>query len=278
MKRILIPIDFSEYSENALEVAASIAKKFSAEMIVLHMLGLSESVFTKDESQEFMEAQYYLKLAKKRFNAFLDKPYLRDIKIFQTVQNYKDFKEINNIVKEQEIDLVVMGSHGTSGFSGFFVGSNTEKVVRTCDAPVLIIKKRIEDFKINEGVFACDFKVENIDAYNKAIKFFNKFGANVHLVYVNLPNQNFKSTAETKAEIDLFMSIVHHGDTPRYEKVVYLNDYSIEDGIFNYAKSINADIIVIPTHGRKGLVHFFKGSIGEDVANHASLPVLTIKT
>ena len=278
MKRILIPVDFSEFSENALEVAAKIAMEFDADLIVFHMLGLSEAVFTKDESQEFMEAQYYMKLAKKRFNAFLDKPYLKDIKIFQTVQNYKDFNEINNIVKEQEIDLVVMGSHGTSGFGSLFVGSNTEKVVRTCNVPVLKIKKRRKDFKIKEAVFACDFKVENIGAYIKAIKFFKMFGANVHLVYVNLPNQNFKSTNETNAQIDLFMSVAHHGATPLNEKVIQLDDYSIEEGIYNYAESINADVIGIPTHGRRGLAHFFKGSIGEDIANHASLPVLTFKT
>ena len=118
------------------------AKKFGAKLIVLHMLGLSEAIFTKDEAQEFMEAQYYMKLAKKRFDDFLDKPFLKGVKIYETVQNYKDFNEINNIVKEQDIDLVVMGSHGATGLSGLFLGSNTEKVVRICEVPVLVIKKR----------------------------------------------------------------------------------------------------------------------------------------
>ena len=99
MNKILIPIDFSEFSENALEVAANLAKKFDAHLIVLHMLGLSEAIFTKDETQEFMEAQYYMKWTKKRFNSFLDKPFLKGIKVFETVQNYKDFNEINDIVK-----------------------------------------------------------------------------------------------------------------------------------------------------------------------------------
>jgi len=277
MKRILIPIDFSEYSEYALEVAAKIAKKFKANLTVVHMLGLSEAVFAKDETQEFMEAQYYMKLAKKRFDKFLDKPYLKEIEIFQTVQNYKNFNEINNIVREQAIDLVVMGSHGASGFSSLFVGSNTEKVVRTCDVPVLIIKKRRPNFELNEAVFACDFKVENVRAYNKAIQIFRMFDAKVHLVYVNLPSPNFKSTSEAKEEIELFLSVAHHGDTSRKEKVVLLNDYSIEEGIYNYAQSVKADTIAIPTHGRQGLAHFFRGSIGEDIANHANLPVITFK-
>ena len=241
------------------------------------MLGLSEAIFTKDETQEFMEAQYYMKLAKKRFDTFLDKPFLKGIKVFETVQNYKDFNEINEIVKEQEIDLVVMGSHGASGLSGLFVGSNTEKVVRTCEVPVLVIKKRRENFYIKEAVFASDFEVENMAAYNRAIKFFKMLGANMHLVYVNRPNQYFKNNVEINEQIELFMSVAHHGDNTKDGKVTILNDYSIEEGIYNYAKKVEANLIALPTHGRKGLAHFFKGSIGEDIANHADLPVITFK-
>lgn len=277
MKKILVPVDFSEFSEYALEVSAHLAKKFNADIIVLHMLGLSEAIFTKDEAQEFLEAQYYMKLAKKRFGTFLDKPYLKGLRISETVQNYKDFAEINNIVKERNIDLVVMGSHGASGMTGLFMGSNTEKVVRTCDAPVLVIKKRRKDFDIKQAIFASDFEVENIDAYTKAIKFFDMLGAKVHLVYVNRPNQYFKTTDEVNEQIELFMGVAHHGDNPLDGKVALVNDYSIEEGIYNYAKSIKADIIALPTHGRKGLSNFFKGSIGEGIANRADLPVITYK-
>jgi len=277
MNKILVPVDFSDFSENALEVAATLAKRFDARIIVLHMLGLSEAVLTKDESQEFMEAQYYMKLAKKRFDSFLDKPFLKGVRVFETVQNFKDFNEINEIVKEQEIDLVVMGSHGSSGLNSLFVGSNTEKVIRTCEAPVLVIKKRRQNLEIKEAIFASDFEVENIPAYTKAIKFFKMLGAKVHLVYINRPNQYFKNDQEINGQIGLFMGVAHHGDTLVENKVSILNDYSIEEGIYNYAKAVDADIIALPTHGRKGLAHFFKGSISEDIANHADLPVITLK-
>ena len=54
-------------------------------------------------------------------------------------------------------------------------------------------------------------------------------------------------------------------------------DYSVERGVLNYCESIQADLVGIPTHGRKGISHFFMGSIGEDIANHSPIPVITFK-
>jgi len=277
MKKILVPVDFSEHSEYALEVAATLAKKQEAEIIVLHMLGRSEAVLTKDDSQEFMEAQFYMKLSKKRFNEFLDQPYLKGIKVSEMVQNYKIFSEINNVAKEQDIDLIVMGSHGTGGLSEIFVGSNTEKVVRTSEVPVLVIKEKIPNFDIKKVVFAFDFQIESLPAYNKVLRLFTTLRAEVSLVYVNLPGINFMSTTKIQERIDSFLLASSHGDIPENSKIHQVSDYSVEKGIYNYAKKIDADLIVIPTHGRSGLAHFFKGSIGEDIANHANLPVMTFK-
>jgi nucleotide-binding universal stress UspA family protein len=60
-------------------------------------------------------------------------------------------------------------------------------------------------------------------------------------------------------------------------EVEIYNDYTVERGVLNYSEGINADLIGIPTHGRKGLSHFFMGSIGEDIANHSKIPVMTFR-
>lgn len=278
MKKILVPIDFSEYSEYALQAAATIAKKQNAEIIVLHMLGLSEAVLTKNEGQEVAEAMYYMKLAEKRFATFLDKDYLKGIKVTETVQNYKIFSEINEVAHENDVDLVVMGSHGVSGLrEEVFIGSNTEKVVRTSDIPVLVIKNPGDHFKMDEVVFACDFKMENLRPYHNAMKLFESLGANVHLLYVNLPGERFKSTNQMEDRVKEFLFKADAGNLEVHDKVVYYSDYTVESGVFNYSNKIDADVIAIPTHGRRGLAHFFSGSIGEDIANHANKPVLTFK-
>ncbi len=278
MKKILVPVDFSEYSEYALQAAAKIAKQQNADILVLHMLGLSEAVLTKNEAQEVEEAMYYMKLAEKRFETFLDKAYLKGINVTETVQNYKVFSEINEVAKENDVDLIVMGSHGTSGLrEEVFIGSNTEKVVRSSDIPVLVVKNPGEDFKMKKVVFACDFKIENKDAYRKAMDLFKSFGANIHLLYVNLPGERFKSTNQMEDRVKEFLFKADSGNINMHENVVYYSDYTVETGVYNYSNKIDADVIAIPTHGRRGLAHFFSGSIGEDIANHATKPVITFK-
>ncbi|MDX1462272.1 MAG: universal stress protein [Marinirhabdus sp.] len=276
MKKILIPIDFSEHSEYALEVGATLAKKHDATLVVLHMMGLSEAILTRDESQEMFEAIYYMKLAEKRFNEFLEKDYLKGITVETTVQNYKEFHEINSVAKEFDADLILMGSHGASGLKEVFVGSNTEKVVRTSEIPVLVVKNRIKDFKMDKVVFACDFNMDFTRAFKKAWDFFEKLGAEFQVVFVNTP-EKFLSNQEMQERAFKFM--LHSGvdNTDVYDQTAYYCDYRLEHGIYRFSNEVNADMVVIPTHGRRGLAHFFSENIGEAIVNHSDLPIMTFK-
>ncbi len=94
----------------------------------------------------------------------------------------------------------------------------------------------------------------------------------MHLVYVNTPGDDFLSTQDTYKRVTAFLQKANVG----MEVEIY-NDYSVERGVLNFSEDINADVIGIPTHGRKGLSHFFMGSIGEDIANHSKIPVITFK-
>ena len=277
MKKILVPTDFSENAVHALKVASQLARKYNAKLYLLHMLGISQAIIGKDETNEGAEAIYYMKLVRKRFEDLRKEDYLQGIEIEELVQNYKVFSEINNVAHEKGVDLIVMGSHGTGMINDFFVGSNTEKVVRTSDFPVLVIKVDRPNFKMEKVVFACDFDMENIHAYRRAMHLFKKFGSEVHLLYVNLPNQNFLSSFEMEEKVMNFLKEADEGDLSNLKRVTYHSDYTIENGIYNFSAQVGADLIAIPTHGRKGLSHFFMGSIGEDLANHAELPVLTFK-
>jgi len=278
MKKILVPVDFSEYSEYALETAAILAKKYNVGIVVMHMIGLSEAVLTKDESQEMYEANYYMKLAKRKFDTFLDQDYLKGIALEMTVQNYKRFHEIDDVANDFNASLIIMGSHGATGFKEIFVGSNTEKVVRTSRVPVLVIKKKPSKFKLDKVVFACDFNLDFIESFKRASNFFKELNVQFQVVYINLPDDRFMSTQEMKEKALKFF--IHTGIDEfeeAHEDVVFYSAYSLESGIFEFSNEIKADVIAIPTHGRRGLVHFFSEHIGTALVNHSDMPMMTFK-
>lgn len=273
MKKILVPTDFSEQAENALKVAVQLAKKYDSEIYLLHMLELPiQEIDALSTPSALPEAMFFMKLAEQRFDALLSKNYLKDIKVHDIVKNFPSFSSVIDTCHEHEVNLIVMGSHGASGLKEMFIGSNAEKVVRTSDIPVLVIKGKHDDFKVEHFVFASDFKTENSETYRQATHFAESLGATMHLLMVNTAN-DFLSTAEAKHRIDNFTK-AH--DFKNFTVNIY-NDATIESGILNFSKEINADLIGISTHGRQGLSHFFSGSIGEDVVNHSELPVMSFK-
>ncbi|MFK7834465.1 MAG: universal stress protein [Winogradskyella sp.] len=276
MKKIIVPVDFSEHSEFALEAAASLAQKFGSELIVLHMLELSNAIISSSSDALSQEAVFYLKLAEQKFEGFLDKPYLKDIEVTPIVKHFKVWSEVNDVANEHNANLIVMGSHGASGIKEVLVGSNTQKVVRYADIPVLVIKHNPILLDFENSVFACDFSDEAVTPYLNAKTTFHKLGTKVHLVYVNSPDGHFRSSSEIDKKIAKFLKKAE-GDLDNLNQVNVVSDYSVEKGILNFSNVIGADVIAVATHGRKGLSHFFEGSVSEDIANHSTLPVMTFK-
>ena len=272
MKTIIVPVDFSEQSEYALKVAASLAEKHGSEVLVLHMLELNEAVFSSAEGLHIEHTVFFIKLAEKRMSEFLAKHYLKDVKITPIIKHFKVFEEVNDVAKKHGAELIVMGSHGTDGLKEIFIGSNAEKVVRSAEVPVLVIKDEIKGFKVDNFVFACDFNTDALMAFQKAVDFSKKLDAKLHLVYINTPGDNFLSHTDIYKKVTQFLQKSGVG-----KEVEIYNDYSVEKGVLNYSENMGADVIGIPTHGRKGLAHFFMGSIGEDLANHSELPVVTFR-
>ncbi|WP_111307698.1 universal stress protein [Confluentibacter sediminis] len=273
MKKLLVPTDFSPQAENALKVAAQLAKKHHCD---IHLLNIIELPLHKVDPiipyNDLPEAIYFMKLARKRFEQLTRKNYLTGIKIHEHVEFDDIFRGVMALCEKEKIDLIIMGSKGSNGLTEMLIGSNTEKVVRTSDVPVLVIKKEHENFNIDTFVFASDFNDESKATYKTAIDFAALLKAKVHLLLVNTPNK-FMTTIEAEERIKNFTESV---DFKNFTINIY-NDETIEAGIMNFAQSIKADLIGMSTHGRQGISHFFNGSISEDLVNHAKRPVLTFK-
>ncbi|WP_163408794.1 universal stress protein [Flavobacterium ajazii] len=273
MKRILVPTDFSEHAEDALKVAAQIARKHDSEIILLHMLELpSQMNDAITGGASIPETILFVKKANEMLNKTTEKPYLKDLSVIEILKIDKTIHGISQVSKENDIDLIIMGSHGSSGVQELLIGSNTEKVVRNSDIPVLVIKNDITDFNATTIVFASDFTEESKKPFEKLLKFTTLFDSKIHLVTICTPN-SFKPTHVIEKAMKEFVS---EFNLTNYSTHIY-NDTNIEKGIINFSNSINADIIGMCTHGRTAFAHFFNGSISEGLVNHATKPVITFK-
>ena len=288
MKTILVPTDFSETANQALKVAVELSKKHGSKLILLHMLEIGKHllpdnmILTNDvqpskltHSNDLPEAIFYMKLAQKRFADVRELPFMEGVEYTEAVQNHLDFKGVIETANKHNTDLLVMGSHGTSGLEEVFVGSNTEKMVRYSNIPVLVIKDDSDAFKLDHVVFASDFTEEAIEPFKKASKLFEVLGAKLKLIYVNTPGDYFMSSAEMRTQVKSFLNKTDQTDL--VEEVTFVSDYSVEKGILNFASQNDVDAIAVATHGRTGISHFLSGSISEDIANHSVKPVITFR-
>lgn len=270
MKTILVPTDFSDHALYALKVAASIAKKINAELKLVHVNNMPSEYSENYYYEEFYDqiktqaTEVLNKLANSEFlkGIKISKHFIADMLLWEVVKD-KRFKNV---------DLIVLGSHGKSGFSKVFIGSNTEKVVRLAEPPVLTIKNEFKEFNIQKIVFASNFYEESYAAYNK-IKFFaDLYKAHIKLLKVITPKE-FEPTPISR---NLMEEFADKFNLANYSSNIY-NAQSIEKGITDYSNEVDADLIAIETHGRTGIAYLINGSLAEDVVKQEDRPVLSIK-
>jgi nucleotide-binding universal stress UspA family protein len=273
MKRILVPIDFSEYSLEALKVAAQIAKKNNYEIILLHLLELphqSSDMF--GNSNSIPEIIFFKNKAIEKLEEIIESDFLQGIDVLEAIEINKVHSGIIDVSTKNNVDLIVMGSHGTSGFNEMLVGTNTGKTVRYSEIPVLVIKKETKEFNASHFVFASDFSEETKKPFQKMLDFAKIFKSKLFLVTICTPAA-FKTTQACKKIMEDYLADF---DIDNYSTYIY-NDTNIEDGIINFANSVDADLMGMCTHGRTGINHFYYGSIGENLVNHSSKPIITFK-
>lgn len=276
MNRILVPTDFSERSLNACKAAASIARKTNSEITLLHLFDTpSDTVdqYSGSGTSSGARAISYMKGVSHQFADLMAQPFFKGIRLYEAVKSNKAYQGIIDESVDYNVDLIVMGSQGMTGLEEMLVGSNTEKVVRHSQIPVLVVKQDVnDDFEVNDMVFASDFSEESKTTFPNVIEYATIFEAKIHLLFINTVS-SFKST---KAIRDRMQNFIDSYDYDNYSLNIY-SDKTIEEGILNFSAENDADIIAINTHNRSGLMQLFSSHIGQDLANHALRPVITFK-
>jgi nucleotide-binding universal stress UspA family protein len=151
IKNILVPIDFSDYSKNALRYAVQFAKQFKAKMYLIYVVepmiypadfSMGQVAIPSMDADLQNRADEELKLLAKNF---IDP----SIKSETLIKTGKPFVEINETAKEVDADLIIMATHGHTGVEHLLFGSTAEKVVRKAPCPVLTLREPIKGFNFN---------------------------------------------------------------------------------------------------------------------------------
>ena len=142
-KKILYPVDFSDFAEEILEYAVAMATEFGAELHLLHVIP-NLNYFTPYES--FLTPENMVAI-EQNIEAEVEKDFgklTKDLKmpVTKATRTGVTFVEIIDYIKENGIDLVVMGTHGRSAIEHILIGSVAEKVVRKAPCPVLTIRPK----------------------------------------------------------------------------------------------------------------------------------------
>jgi len=273
MKKILVPVDFSEQAQNALDFATELAPKLGASIDVVHV---ADFPVTADPMGVNMQAYFHADMIKQMEEKIREKlkDFTRDVPAnnigARAFEWGNPFAGISRYLAETPVDMIIMGSKGASGIKGLFIGSVTEKIVRTAKCPVIAIKRKTYVADLKDIVFGNDLKDGQDDLVGKVKDLQSMLSAKLHIVRINTPDK-FKPDREA---LPMLRDFVAHYNIKDYTLNVYSDAYE-DQGLIYFADEVGADMIALGTHGKRGLGHFISGSIAEDVVNHAKRPIWT---
>jgi nucleotide-binding universal stress UspA family protein len=275
MKTIIVPTDFSATAYNAARYALGLAEQMGTTRILLYhayelivpVPDLPTSLPMVDPSDLKKASLDGLEQMKQDLLPVLPDGVILDCR----ADNELLAATIDTLSKEENADLIVMGTTGGSQLEEILVGSNTIDVVKHTSCPVLIIPSNVSFRPVKKIVFACDFKkVGTSTPVYPLKKLLNVFSAELHVL--NIDKEGKGLSTETP-EASLLLDTLLEGYHPKYHFVDHSN---VVEGIMEFADREKADLILtIPR--KHGLFEgIFKRSRTAQLAFHSHIPLLAI--
>ena len=272
MKSILAPTDFSACAFQATEAAAKLARRFGAALHLMTCLDIPGNwrQLSARERAQMPEAQQRIYNAEVLFNDLRNR--FSDIEVKTAFCGGKLTTEVKQYVGRHAIDFIVMGSHGVSGKNEYFVGSNTQKVVREVHCPTLVIKEPLEEVNFDKVVFASSFLENDRGPFLRFKDFVKHFVPEIHLVEIHTSSLLDPPYFLSHEAMEEFRALC----APfRCETHIHRN-FNVERGIRVFAEEMGAKLIGISNHQRHPLKRMLVGSNVEALINHSNIPVLSM--
>jgi nucleotide-binding universal stress UspA family protein len=271
MKRILVAIDFSECSINALEHAITIANNADADLDMIFVVKpeSSRDIFT--EGAETLKT-----MVKDRFEEIVEKyqPMMPKNRLGFIIRIGKVYKEIVKEAENKDVFLVMAGTHGSSGFEEFWIGSNAFRLVSALSKPIITIRGGVNiKHNLEKIVLPIDSTSETRQKVPFTAYMAKVFNAEVHILRVySTTVQAVMATVDSYAE-----QVMKHleEDNIKYKLEAVETD-NLTDATIDYALKINANLISIMTEQETTTRNLLLGPYAQQMVNHSPIPVLCI--
>ncbi|MEP0984276.1 universal stress protein [Ekhidna sp.] len=273
MKKILVPVDFSEVSAHATRFAIELAEKFEAEITLLNSVHFDyypDHQFTSFTGVQTMMEDVRNAMYQK-MNEFVVQFDTR-LKIRTEVNGVYLVTAVKEMTAKEGFDLVVIGTTGSSGIAEVLVGSNTEKIVRNASCPVISVPAKASIKQIKRILVPIDIRELKHSFLEQVAYLQEKLGARLEFLWVKTPH-NIENEEQVSEEIGQLIK-GHH--IANFEFTIVKHVFP-SDGILSRAEDSHADMIAMPTHARRGISHWLSGSLTEDTVNHIKIPVWSFK-
>ena len=270
-KKILIGIDFSDCSLNALEHAITIAQRSSSgiTMVWVNHLDYSKEIFSVEPKDLLNEVEEKFKEIIKKYKSKLGREELN-----YQIRKGKVYKEICAVADEIDAFLIVIGTHGSTGFEEFWIGSNANRVVSTSRKPIITIRAGVN---IDKGLRKIVIPFDSTKVTRQKLpmtallaKFFN---AEVHILGMYTSKLD-----DIRYRIRNYVEQAK--DYLKENDILYKEEFIETDHITEatneYANKINANLISIMTEQETKTSNLWLGPYASQMVNHSPVPVLSI--
>ena len=276
IKKILVPFDFSETADLALEHASFMAKLHKAELILVHVIesysftSAITSAFGKSQSEfeEKIESS-----ANDRLQQLTEKLHHDNgMKVVYRTEAGKIYKKIVTIAVKEEADIIVMGTHGVSGFSDFVVGSNTYRVVMSAPCPVISVQAHSKKVGFKDIVLPIDNSPSSRQKVRHCVEIARHYNSIVHIAgMMTMSDVDMQRRFEVKIhQVQAFLEEHEIAHTVK----VFKTDNSPATTL-NYSTQINADLLIIMTDQEGSGI--FMGNYAQQLINQSKIPVMSIR-
>jgi nucleotide-binding universal stress UspA family protein len=294
---ILLATDFSPWAAGAEAYACCLASVWRADLTTMTVLEFPPGMNPSYDVNRMYLAEL-MKTATAQLVDFKARATSRGISVHTRVATGLPSEEVLAAAKAEDADLVVVGTKGKSGLEHVLVGSTAERVFRTAPCPVLVVRaaRREKDehgsdpcqgVSLDQILVPIDFSDCSLDALEYAVQVARRSNASIRLLHVLEPVAygldfvlpHVREQEELRKLVSTRLTeLVKALSGAQVQADVQLHGGIPADSILEAAQKMSADLIVMGTHGRRGLSHTLSGSVAEAVLRRASCPVLMVRS